>query len=65
MSELAKAGVQFHSLSADQLAEWKDAGGYQRSEWDSFKTELAGSMDNFAKMEEAAGTQGKYYVHDA
>ena len=65
MSELAKAGVQFHSLSADQLAEWQDAGGYQRSEWDSFKTELAGSMDNFAKMEEAAGTQGKYYVHDA
>ena len=65
MSELTKAGVQFHSLSDDQLAEWKDAGGYQRSEWDSFKTELAGSMDNFAKMEEAAGTQGKYYVHDA
>lgn len=65
MSELAKAGVQFHSLSADQLAEWQDAGGYQRPEWDSFKTELAGSMDNFAKMEEAAGTQGKYYVHDA
>ena len=65
MSELAKAGVQFHSLSDDQLGEWQEAGGYQRSEWDSFKTELAGSMDNFAKMEEAAGTQGKYYVHDA
>ncbi len=65
MSELAKAGVEFHSLSDDQLAEWKDAGGYQRSEWDTFKTELAGSMDAFAKMEEAAGTQGKYYVHDA
>ncbi|KPA23348.1 Sialic acid-binding periplasmic protein SiaP precursor [Shimia sp. SK013] len=65
MSELTKAGVQFHSLSEDQLGEWKEAGGYQRSEWDTFKTELAGSMDNFAKMEEAAGTQGKYYVHDA
>lgn len=65
MAELAKAGVQFHSLSDSQLAEWKAAGGYQRSEWDEFKVELAGSMDNFAKMEEAAGTQGKYYVHDA
>lgn len=65
MSELAKAGVQFHSLSDDQLGEWQEAGGYQRPEWDSFKTELAGSMDNFAKMVEAAGTQGKYYVHDA
>jgi TRAP-type C4-dicarboxylate transport system substrate-binding protein len=65
MSELAKSGVEFHSLSDDQLAEWKEAGGYQRPEWDSFKTELAGSMDAFAKLEEAAGTQGKYYVHDA
>lgn len=65
MAELVKAGVEFHSLTEDQLAEWKAAGGYQLPEWDSFKTELAGSMDNFAKMEEAAGTQGKYYVHDA
>jgi TRAP-type C4-dicarboxylate transport system substrate-binding protein len=65
MSELVKAGVEFHSLSDDQLAEWQAAGGYQRSEWDEFKIELAGSLDNFAKMEEAAGTQGKYYVHDA
>ncbi|NNE52787.1 MAG: TRAP transporter substrate-binding protein [Sulfitobacter sp.] len=65
MAELSKAGVQFHSLSEDQLAEWKAAGGYQRSEWDEFKTELAGSMDAFNKMEEAASTQGKYYVHDA
>ncbi len=65
MSELTKAGVEFHSLSDDQLAEWQDAGGYQRGEWDEFKTELAGSMDAFARLEEAAGTQGKYYVHDA
>ncbi|MCP4010127.1 MAG: TRAP transporter substrate-binding protein [Proteobacteria bacterium] len=65
MAELAKSGVQFHSLSENQLAEWKAAGGYQRSEWDEFKVELAGSMENFALMEEAASTQGKYYVHDA
>ncbi|ATG34861.1 TRAP transporter, subunit DctP [Phaeobacter piscinae] len=65
MAELAKAGVAFHTLSDDQLGEWQEAGGYQRSEWDTFKTELAGSMGSFAKLEEAAGTQGKYYVHDA
>ncbi|MCB4458220.1 TRAP transporter substrate-binding protein [Leisingera sp. McT4-56] len=65
MAELTKAGVEFHTLSDDQLGEWQEAGGYQRSEWDSFKTELAGSMESFAKLEEAAGTQGKYYVHDA
>lgn len=65
MAEMRRSGVEFHSLSDDQLAEWKDAGGYQRSEWDSFKTELAGSMDVFGKLEEAAGTDGRYYVHDA
>ncbi|MEM1050280.1 MAG: TRAP transporter substrate-binding protein [Pseudomonadota bacterium] len=65
MAELRKAGVQFHSLSEDQLGEWKEAGGYQRSDWDQFKVDLAGSMDVFAKLEEAANTMGKYYVHDA
>ena len=65
MAELRKSGVQFHSLSEDQLAEWQSVGGYQNAAWDSFKIELAGSMDTFAKLEEAAGTQGRYYVHDA
>ncbi len=65
MAELRKSGVEFHSVSEDQLGEWKAAGGYQKSEWDSFKVELAGSMDAFSKLEEAAGTQGRSYVHDA
>lgn len=65
MSQLIANGVEFHTLSDDQLAEWQDLGGYQNSEWDSFKTELAGSMETFAKLEEAAGTQSKFYVHDA
>ncbi|MGF1561954.1 MAG: TRAP transporter substrate-binding protein [Geminicoccaceae bacterium] len=65
MAELRKAGVEFHALSADQLAVWQEAGGYQRPEWDSFKTELAGSMEAFDKLAEAADTQGRYYVHDA
>ena len=65
MAELRKSGVQFHSLSEDQLAEWQSVGGYQNAAWDSFKVELAGSMDTLAKLEEAAGTQGRYYVHDA
>ncbi|SDW22381.1 TRAP-type C4-dicarboxylate transport system, substrate-binding protein [Ruegeria halocynthiae] len=65
MSELSKAGVEFHSLSDDQLGEWKAAGGYQLPDWDEFKVELAGSMDNFTKLEEAAGTMGRHYVHDA
>ncbi len=65
MSELTKNGVEFHTLSDDQLGEWKAAGGYQLPEWDDFKVELAGSMETFAQLEEAAGTMGRYYVHDA
>lgn len=65
MAELRKSGVEFHSLSEDQLGEWKAAGGHQNAEWDGFKKELAGSMDQFNALEEAAGTRGKYYVHDA
>ncbi|MGF1527957.1 MAG: TRAP transporter substrate-binding protein [Candidatus Competibacterales bacterium] len=65
MAELRRAGVEFHSLSADQLAEWEATGGYQREEWNSFKTELAGSMDAFEKLVEAANTQARLYVHDA
>lgn len=65
MSELSKAGVQFHSLSSDQLNQWKEAGGYQRSEWDEFKVEFAGSMADFDKLEEGANTPSRYYVHDA
>jgi TRAP-type C4-dicarboxylate transport system substrate-binding protein len=65
MAELVKSGVQFDSLGDDQLAEWKATGGYQRSEWDEFKKELAGSMATFGKLEDAANTMGRYYVHDA
>ena len=65
MAELRKSGVEFHSLSDDQLGELQEAGGYQRSEWDEFKVELAGSMADFDKLAEAAGTQGRHYVHDA
>lgn len=54
MAELRKSGVEFHSLSDDQLGEWQEAGGYQRSEWDEFKVELAGSMADFDKLAEAA-----------
>lgn len=65
MSELAKSGVKFHSLSKDQLAQWKEAGGYQRKEWDGFKKQLAGSQATFNKLVDAAGTMGRHYVHDA
>jgi TRAP-type C4-dicarboxylate transport system substrate-binding protein len=65
MAELRKSGVEFHSLTDDQLGAWQAAGGYQRAEWNPYKTELAGDMATFDELAEAAGTMGKLYVHDA
>lgn len=65
MAEMRKAGVEFHQLDDDQLAAWKEAGGYQRPEWDQTKIDLAGSMEVFAQLEEAVATRGRYYVNDA
>ena len=65
MAELTKSGVQFYSPTDAELGEWVAAGGHQREEWNGFKEELAGSIADFEKLNEAASTQGKYYVHDA
>jgi len=65
MAELSQAGVAFHSPSEDELAEWVERGGHQRPEWDSFKKELAGSIETFERLREAAETPSGYYVHDA
>ena len=65
MAELRKTGVEFYSPNEGEMAQWQEAGGYQRSEWDEYKKELAGSMADFDKLVEAADTQGRSYVHDA
>ena len=53
------------SAARTSSAQWVDKGGHQNSEWDSYKTELAGSMAEFGKLLDAANTQGKYFVNDA
>jgi len=63
--EMGRNGVEFHALTDDQMSQWVEAGGYQRSEWDVYKKDLAGSMEDFNKLAEAAETRGKYFVHDA
>ncbi len=65
MAEMIKSGVEFHTLSDDQLNEWRETVGYQRSEWDSFKTELAGDMETFDALVEAAETYSGIPVNDA
>ena len=64
MAEMAAAGVKFHSLTKDEYAQWVEAAGQQRKEWDDWKKELGGSIATFDKLYEAANTQGKYTVHD-
>ncbi|MGF1629130.1 MAG: TRAP transporter substrate-binding protein [Kiloniellaceae bacterium] len=64
MAEMAKAGVQFYVPTADEIAAWAEACGHQRPEWDSWKKDLAGSLETFEKLLEAANTASPYYVHD-
>jgi len=65
MAEMREAGVQFYSPTAEELEQWVAKGGHQNAEWDSYKTELAGSMEAFESLLEATKSTGNYYVHDA
>jgi len=65
IAELAAAGVKFHYLTAAQLTEWEKAGGYKRDEWSDFRNELTGSKELFGRLETAANTAGRLFVHDA
>ena len=64
MAELGNAGVGFYSPTEDELQQWVDKAGHQLEVWNDTKIELAGSLDVFNVLLEAANTQGKYYVHD-
>ncbi len=64
MAEMAKAGTSYYVPNADELNQWKEAAGAQRSEWDGLKNELAGSLAKFGEFAEAAETQGRYFVND-
>jgi TRAP-type C4-dicarboxylate transport system substrate-binding protein len=63
-AELSKSGVQFYVPTEQERKLWVDAAGAQLPAWDSFKKELAGDLKMFDKLQEAANTQGSYYVHD-
>lgn len=64
MAEMEQAGVQFYHPNKDELAQWKEAAGAQRSEWDDMKKSLVGSLDVFEQLNQAANTPSRYYVHD-
>ncbi len=64
MSELAKNNVKFYSPTPSELVQWQEKAGHQLPVWDSTKKSLAGSLETFDKLLEAANTKGRYYVHD-
>ena len=64
MAELAAAGVKFYVPTASEMKQWVEKAGHQLPAWDSFKIELAGSLDKFDLLLKAANTKGRYYVHD-
>ena len=64
-ADMMKAGVEFHKLSPDALAEVIELAGHQRPEYDEFKIKFAGSIDTFEQLREAAGTVNPRYIIDS
>ncbi|MBV7296371.1 TRAP transporter substrate-binding protein [Enterovibrio paralichthyis] len=64
MAELRQAGVEFYAPNDDEMALWSAKAGHQLPEWDSFKTELAGSKAAFNKLLDAANDHDGPFVHD-
>lgn len=62
--QMTRAGVQFHTPTADEMKQWVEACGAQRPEWDDFKKKFAGDIKVFEKLREAAETRSKFYVSD-
>jgi len=64
MAEMAKGGTKYYAPNEDELNQWKEKTGAQRPEWSDLKKKLAGSLSKFGEFQEAANSQGKYYVDD-
>ena len=64
MAEMAKSGTKYYAPNEDELNQWKEVAGAQRPEWNDLKNKLAGSLAKFGEFQEAANTQGQYYVND-
>lgn len=61
---LKKGGAQIAVPTTGEYKQWVDACGEQRREWNDFKVKLAGSIENFERLKEAANTKGPITVGD-
>ena len=50
--------------TAAEYKQWVEACGEQRKEWNDFKVKLAGSLETFERLKEAANTKGPITVGD-
>lgn len=65
INEMSAAGVEFYAPTEEERAQWVEAAGAQRPDWDDVKKELVGSLATFEALNEAANTDSGFYVHDA
>lgn len=59
---LSEGGVETNELGSDELSNAQEQVGYQRSEWDDWKTDLAGDMETFNALEEATQQESDYDI---
>jgi len=56
--------VKFHVPAPDGKRLWIEKTGGHLPVWENIKKELVGFLSKIDKLEVAANTPGKYYVHD-
>ena len=61
---MKKGGAQIAVPTDAEYRQWVEACGEQRKEWNEFKVKLAGSLDGFERLKEAANTKGPITVGD-
>lgn len=61
---LKKGGAQIAAPTQAEYKQWVEACGEQRKEWNDFKVKLAGSLETFERLKEAANTKGPITVGD-
>lgn len=60
--QMTSAGVKLNRLSPDEKTQWKEKVGAHLTIWDDVKKQLAGSLSQFDKFQEAADTPGNYLI---
>jgi TRAP-type C4-dicarboxylate transport system substrate-binding protein len=64
MKIMRDGGAQFYNPTPAEYKQWVETCGDSRKEWDEFKVKLAGSLDKFNELKEAANTKGPITVGD-